>query len=314
MNEISVWMQGFNEEKSLPLLLSRLKGLPDVVYVDHGSTDNSIKIAKSFGARVFSRKFIMDKATKDDVADFTQRFGYPPHFKAGDKFTLSYKERTECQKFCKNDWVLNLDCDEVLTWDYEKVKKLLPLYDVINCKFFHERNPDGSRRDWFQTSKLYNRKKTFWIGRNHEVINGYDIKVGWTNDMEIDHYQVPKESRKKIVNSMELSSLKEMDLRSFFYLGKEYHQYGEWEKAIKALTFYLKEGWYVAEKVKAYIMIAHSLWNLNRDDEAFIYACQALKLNPMSFEAYDFLAKISPRREQAIWKKHAELAVNDHLV
>lgn len=311
--EVSVFIQGYNEEQNLSALFAPLSDIKDIVFIDHESTDNTAKVAEELGATVFTRQFLHEKTTKDDVLDFTHRFGYSPQFEPDEQMPIAWKERTEGQKYCVNDWVLNLDCDEVITWDYTKVKELLPHYDVINCKFYHERTPDGGRMDWFQTTKLYNRKRTFWIGRIHEVLNGYDLRVGWS-DMEIDHYQKQGRDRSTNIRVMEYAVLRDQDIRSFYYLGKEYHHYEHWEKAIKILTLYLKEAWYVAEKVKAYIMIAECMWHLGREDEAWIYACQALKLNPMSKEAYILLARLAPRKEHGVWLKHAELAVNDHLL
>jgi glycosyltransferase involved in cell wall biosynthesis len=312
--EISVFIQGFNEERRLTRLFEPLKDFKDIVFIDHESTDNTASLAKKLGARVFTLKFPRQKATKEDIIDFTNRFGYTPQFKAREEIPIAWKARTDGQKYCKSDWVLNLDCDEVLTWNDEKVKKLLPLYDVINCKYYHERTPAGGRMDWFQTSRLYNRKKTFWIGRQHEVLNGYNLRMGWSDDFEIDHFQNLTRDRSSVIHSMEYAVLRDQDIRSFYYLGKEYHHWGHWKKAINILTLYLKEAWYTAEKVKAYIMIAESMYQLGRDDEAYVYATQALKLNPMCKEAYLFLAQISPKKEHETWLKHAELATNDHLL
>lgn len=312
--DISVLIQCFNEEQQLPRLFAPLKDIKDIVFIDHQSTDKSAKIAKSLGARVIKREFLHDIATQEDIVEFKKRFDYEPLFKAGDIMRRACDERFEMGKHCKNDWILNLDCDEIIKWDYEKVKQMLPNFDVINCKFYHERNLDGSRRDWFQTSKLYNRQKTFWIGRIHEVVNGYNLRVGWSDDMEIDHYHQQKPGRKTYIDHLEYAVLKDQDIRSFYYLGKEYRHWGMWDKAINILTLYLKEAYYVPEKVKSYIMLAECLYELDREDEAWIYCMQALKLNPKSQEAYLFLAKIAPKKQQNIWLKHAELAENDHLL
>jgi len=312
--EISGLVMGLNEAEQLPRLFAPLKVLEDIVYIDHNSTDDSVKVAKSLGARVFVRKFLHDIVVKDDVTEFEKRFSYKPVFKVGEIIHYAGHERYEMQKHCKNDWILNLDCDEIITWDYKKVQKLLPFSDAINCKFYHYRNPDGTRTDWFETTKLYNRTKTFWIGRIHEVINGYDLRMGWSEEMEIDHLQRQREHRANYISHLEYSVLRDNDIRAFYYLGKEYHHWGHWEKAVKFLTLYLKESYYLPEQVKSYILIASCMWELNREDEAWVYCMQALKLNPNSQEAYMFLSTIAPKKERSIWLKHVELASNDHLL
>jgi len=53
--KISAVIPGYNEEKSLPETLTRLnKVVDEVIYVDNGSTDSSIKVAKRYGATVIS--------------------------------------------------------------------------------------------------------------------------------------------------------------------------------------------------------------------------------------------------------------------
>ena len=313
-NNISVLIQGLNEAEQLPRLFAPLKGIEDIVFIDHQSTDNSVDVAKSLGARVVTREFLHNIVTEDDVIDFKKRFGYDPAFKKGDKIIRACDERYEMQKNCKNDWILNLDCDEIITWDYKKVQRLLNHSDVVNCKFYHDRNPDGSRKDWFQTTKLYNRQKTWWIGRIHEVIDGYNLRVGWSEEMEIDHHQRFDRSRRSYISHLEYSVLRDNDIRAFYYLGKEYHLYGEYEKAINIFTLYLGGAFYLPEKIKSYIYIAYCMWELDREDEAWVYCMQALKLNPNSQEAYLFLATIASKKDRKTWLKHAELASNDHLL
>lgn len=76
-----------NEEARLGQVLAAVRDLSDdVVVVDSGSTDDTLKIAEAHGARVFHR-------------DWT---GYG-----------AQKRYAEDQ--CKHDWLLNLDADEVLT-------------------------------------------------------------------------------------------------------------------------------------------------------------------------------------------------------
>ena len=48
----------FNEERNLPRVLESLRGVADEVVVsDSGSTDGTVEIARSFGARVFETEW-----------------------------------------------------------------------------------------------------------------------------------------------------------------------------------------------------------------------------------------------------------------
>ncbi|MCG7201364.1 glycosyltransferase family 2 protein [Marinobacter pelagius] len=84
---LSVYYITQNEEKRLPESLERVcDWVDEVIVVDSGSTDNTLAIAESFGARVVHRPW----------------------------------EGFACQKayaasLCRNEWVLDLDADEVLS-------------------------------------------------------------------------------------------------------------------------------------------------------------------------------------------------------
>ncbi len=85
-----------NEEDRLPKTLEAVKDLADeIVVVDSGSTDRTVEIAKSFGAKVFIEPWR----------------GYGP-------------QKNSALKKCKGEWVLFLDADEVPDEDLkEEIKK-----------------------------------------------------------------------------------------------------------------------------------------------------------------------------------------------
>lgn len=85
--KISLVMIAKNEEKNIAKSLESVKGLvSEIVVVDSGSTDNTNKIAQSFGAKIFKRPF--------------------DNFSAQKNYALS---------LAMNEWVLHLDADEVLS-------------------------------------------------------------------------------------------------------------------------------------------------------------------------------------------------------
>jgi len=72
-----------NEEMLLPGLFERLDWVDDIVVVDGGSTDATVQIAESFGARVFQRPF--------------------------DNFA---RQQTYALEMCRGDWAFSIDADE----------------------------------------------------------------------------------------------------------------------------------------------------------------------------------------------------------
>jgi glycosyltransferase involved in cell wall biosynthesis len=84
----SVLILTLNEERSLPRCLASIRGSDDVVVLDSGSTDRTVALAASAGARVFTRPF-------DDFA------GQRNHAQRNIPF--------------RHPWVLHLDADEQMT-------------------------------------------------------------------------------------------------------------------------------------------------------------------------------------------------------
>lgn len=88
MGKISVVLATFNEEKNIARCLESVKELAsEIVVVDGSSADNTVEIAKSFGAEVI-------------VTD------NPPIF---------HINKQKAIDLAKNDWILQLDADEVVT-------------------------------------------------------------------------------------------------------------------------------------------------------------------------------------------------------
>tara|TARA_R110000751_G_scaffold68236_2_gene138899 strand:+ start:9639 stop:10502 length:864 start_codon:yes stop_codon:yes gene_type:complete len=102
--DITVAIITYNEEVNLPFTLRNIDGFAqDVVILDSGSSDNTIDIATSFGARVFHRDF--------------------------DNFSSQRKHLLNNIQF-KTTWILVLDADEILTNELkEEILSILPSSD-----------------------------------------------------------------------------------------------------------------------------------------------------------------------------------------
>jgi glycosyltransferase involved in cell wall biosynthesis len=83
---LSVAMIAMNEEANLPRTLESVRWADEIVVVDSGSTDRTVEIAQSFGARTSYHVFGGHGEQKNVALDL-----------------------------CTQDWILLLDADEVLT-------------------------------------------------------------------------------------------------------------------------------------------------------------------------------------------------------
>jgi glycosyltransferase involved in cell wall biosynthesis len=83
---LSVAMITMNEEANLPRTLESVRFADEIVVVDSHSTDGTVEIARSYGAKVFDEDFKGHGGQKNSAIDK-----------------------------CSSDWILLLDADEVLS-------------------------------------------------------------------------------------------------------------------------------------------------------------------------------------------------------
>lgn len=108
--KLSVYMITRNEAARLARTLEQAKKVADeIIVVDSGSTDSTVEIAKSFGAKTFFHEWISYCDQK--------------HYAEG---------------LCENDFVLMLDADEVLSDSLAdeilKIKENTPAFSAYNVK------------------------------------------------------------------------------------------------------------------------------------------------------------------------------------
>jgi glycosyltransferase involved in cell wall biosynthesis len=85
-NFISIFIITYNEERIIRKCLEKLLWADEIIIVDSGSTDKTVEICKEFGAKIVYNKF--------------ENFG---------------KQKQFALSLTKNDWVLSLDADEILS-------------------------------------------------------------------------------------------------------------------------------------------------------------------------------------------------------
>lgn len=308
MVPITALIHAYNEEEQLPRLFESLKGIDEIVLIDHLSTDKTAELAESLGAKVIKRGWIVDTVTEEDVSSFEQRYGYKPTFTVGNTVYHGARETQETiDKYTSNDWIFFPSCDEIVTWDLPKLKKIMPNYDIIACRFNHTHKPDNSPDYWFYATKLFRKSKTWWEGRIHDTITGDSPRVYQATEdvMTMDHWQVPKEYRQMYLPVLEYAALKEGGSRDLFYLAREYYNYQMYERAVQFFKMYFRIAFNKEEIYRGHTLLASALWELGREEEAFVYCMQAIKMLPDTREAYELMAKMSRPSEAKVWRKIA---------
>ncbi len=151
-----------DEEKRLPRCLRSIKGVwDDLVVVDTGSRDNTVSIARDYGARVFSFTWCDDFAAA----------------------------RNEALKHAIGDWIFQIDADEELTSAaIPDLRQALNKADVLHYLVRCDNGPRfrGPRFEWIgrlfrnnqgiRYDRPYHETVEFTVGKIVDQENGWKIR------------------------------------------------------------------------------------------------------------------------------------------
>ncbi len=152
--KLSVVIIAYNEEDRIgSTLQSAMKVADEIIVVDSYSTDRTIEISESFGAKVFKNEF-HDYSTQKSFAN----------------------------QNASHELVLNLDADEVLSQDLIDEIKRIKRSDVSEYTAYYINRKNYYLGKWIKHSgwypdkklRLYLKSKVKWVGRVHErlEVNG----------------------------------------------------------------------------------------------------------------------------------------------
>lgn len=195
MIKISCCIITLDQAERLSMAIKNIKGYVDeIVVIDGGSTDNTVELATSLGAKVFFRKW------DDD-------FG---------------SQRNYSIKKAENDWILVLDSDESLKFGSEyNLKKIIEENpDSDGFKFtranYLDKKQSGSMFDFDIQLRLF-RKYGYYKDKIHEVVTG--LKDSYTVDKSkclMLHYKSKEEQKQHLLYQKKLiiSVIKELERKS----------------------------------------------------------------------------------------------------
>jgi glycosyltransferase involved in cell wall biosynthesis len=274
-----------NEEAHLGHCLASVQGLVDeMVVVDTGSTDRTIEIAETFGAKLGHFKWVNDFAAA----------------------------RNESLRLCTGDWVLVLDADEAIDQrDFPVIRELiekaesLAYYLPIRTYFLDggqssldvavTRNDshytEGKAYPYYAEAPGLRLFKRFddlrFIGTVHELVNAYfesrGMAIGRTTAV-LHHYgklDTGREAFKKVLYLKLAEEDAQRDPANHQYQFNVMMQAmvaGEWEKTLSAAEAYIRLKGEAPYLVFIAAGMAHYM--LGRPAEALHYYDQLLKAAP----------------------------------
>ena len=227
---LSLCMIVKDEEEMLPRTLEAIKpAVDEMIVVDTGSTDRTVEIAESFGAKVLHHEW---------TGDF------------GEARNISLEAAT-------GDWIVWLDADEVLvSEDAAELRKLVgqtwrEAFYLVETNFTGDIE-DGTAVTHNALRVFRNRPEYRFRGRLHEQmahnLPGYlPERIGHTQ-VRVEHYgylgvvRDKKDKARRNLELLERQSAEGVDTAYHkFNLGSEYLALGEMEKACELLVTSWKE-------------------------------------------------------------------------
>lgn len=186
MSSITLSMIVKNEEKHLQECLESVKDVVDeIVIVDTGSEDNTVKIAEKFGAKIYSYTW------NDDFSE----------------------ARNVALSKCNSDWVFYLDADERLDASSKQVLKSLTSLNKnlgVRCKIYSIDEINKKPKLQYSTRLFKNNSGIKFKGKAHEQIDDSLLETNYqiiNSDLMINHigYNIDKEGlRKKAERNLKL--------------------------------------------------------------------------------------------------------------
>jgi len=280
---ISLCMIAKNEEKNIPTSIGTIKDCVDeIILVDTGSTDNTVEIAKSFGAKVY-------------------------HYQWNDDFASA---RNEALEHATKDWILVLDADdEMKKEDIEKLRLLLKDIDedYMGIALPIRSKTIGNEEVINYLVRVFrNRKDIRFKRRIHEVVD-YSIhnlggKLLRLTDIFIEHrgYEDPDTLNAKIERNAKILEEEYKDNPDdptiLKYLADTYSRLGDIEKSIdfynRAIELSGDDLRYKHSKVNSLLSISRIYISMNEIEKAEPYALKSIDEDPNFPEGYFVLGHI----------------------
>lgn len=264
---VSLCIIAKNEEKNIARCIASCEHFVDeVVVVDTGSTDYTMQIAKSFGAKVIQ-------------VPWENNFA---------------KARNTCLEHATKKWILYLDCDEAMDFeDGFKLQDLLENGEMEAVTLLLNNVLGGHTIMECQSLRVMrNRPEYRFVGRIHEQIFPAIEKRGGRESVEVtelkfyhfgyDEGQANIEAKSKR-NLAIFESFPEEEKDGFYYynFANEYSRINDAETAVKYYYKSLEVGGYdTGYKIFLPIYLVKGLHSLGRFEEAVAYGNEVLEAYP----------------------------------
>lgn len=274
MKKVCVYAICKNESKFVSRWMASMGEADEIVVLDTGSTDDTVKQLRELGARVH-----------EEVIS-------PWRFDAARNRALELVPEDADICVCTDlDEVFHPGWRQALerVWDEETVQ--------ARYRYTWNFNPDGSEGYVFWIEKIHARRGFFWKHPVHEVLVK-TVSAGrsvWAEGVQLDHHADESKSRGQYLPLLEQSVEEDpTDDRNMHYLGREYMYRGRWDDCIAVLKRHLAlpTATWKDERSASMRYIAKSYAMKGEYRQARDWYLQAIAQAPHLREGYLDLAKL----------------------
>lgn len=271
-----------NEQGTIARVLSCAKSFCDeLVVVDTGSTDSTLEIVKSMGAKVF-------------------------HFEWIDNFAAA---RNHAFEQCSKDWIVWLDADDVVPEEScQNVRALKEAildeqHDAIfvpyHCAFDSIGQPTFSM---YRERFLRRGAQLKWDYAVHECITVPEGRALYRNEIVIEHRPLEAKLKTKVGRNLRIleASIAAGDRseRNLFYYANELRDNNRFAEAVSMYDEYLEIATRQEEKYDAARSSFQCRVELKQEDMALPWALKAIAINPQRAEAFNDIGLYFYQRER----------------
>lgn len=288
-----------NEEKVIARCLESLSEFfergGECIVVDTGSSDDTMRIAASYGA-VVSEYMGAKKSITDYEAHYINSLSnryLEPAIVLKDETIFDFSDaRNYATSLAKNDFIISLDADEVYSkLDIDKINQLIDEgVQNISYDFVYSFTPEGKPDVSFVQSKAFDRRKYGWVNVIHEVLHGngrhqyVDSSV-----MRLEHYQeAGKEHRGNYLKGLAYDHIKNpRNDRNAHYYARELMYTKRYKSAIDKFDYHRSIATWDLERNQSLVYMA----------DCYGYLGQVVKQEALYIEA---IQELCERREPFI--------------
>jgi len=286
----SVCLIAKNEEKTLPRMIGSLKEFQskggEILLLDTGSTDNTVKVAEDLGVKVIGVKdkfkITIDKELADEINKKFIVDGEMPVVKEGESLFDFASARNYIADFANNDMIATPDCDEIYTkLDLDKVQELIKAgVEQLEYNFVFSHDEQGNPVIKFRHCKFYNRKKLSWKGIIHETLVG-TAQCMFVDEsvIKLEHYQNVETNRTGYLKGLAIDCFKNPDNdRNSHYFAREMMYNHRFKSAIKEFERHIAMNKWQTEVSQSMLYMGDCYKYLGNIDEMFKYYIKSINV------------------------------------